>query len=389
MASTEARDRVFSLLVLPYGVLFLGFVGVGWYLGLATSYQMSFGQAVLAATAIALTVGVLARFAGAYKYAASIGRMARWPARVVFVVMLVLSAIGLLSSIMLLKEGPAIVRAEAERAARQVTSFKARLPEVLKSEEFERLRGEVNSLKAQLDQEIRNYAGGLCGVGPRAKSTLAEIGRLIPAVRVISGTDGKVLCQERTRVENIARIYQDLVDNALANSEMAQKTNMAGRVAFGQTALRELDTLGRDLVQVQNTLAPMSSFVLNLDAYHASMASLRRSRQSYDDLVAQLGVLLGFQPVGLRGRIELGNAERLTDVAQLPDVIVDRLKQDHATMIRTGLFVAGAFAADWLMVFLVFVAFRHRLSSEYGRERLANYVDLDGSRARYLWTPAR
>ena len=128
--------------------------------------------------------------------------------KVLFVVLLLVSAVGVFNSLMLTAQGEQIFRDETERAATEFQNLSQTANKHLLNEQADGFISEVNSLKQALAQEMRNPVN--CGEGPAAANIMAQLKAKLPTFTKLSGG-----FKDCAKVEKIIPMYDAQIDKAL------------------------------------------------------------------------------------------------------------------------------------------------------------------------------
>lgn len=128
--------------------------------------------------------------------------------KVLFTVLLLISAVGVFNSLMLMAQGEQIFRDETERAATEFQNLSQTANKHLLNEQADGFISEINSLKQNLAQEMRNPVN--CGEGSAAAAIMAELKAKLPTFTKLSGG-----FKDCAKVEKIIPMYDAQIDKAL------------------------------------------------------------------------------------------------------------------------------------------------------------------------------
>ena len=301
-----------------YSILFFFLISSGYYLLFQQNLLLALGAALL----FSLLAWWLAKFIGSSRS----GIRGHLP---LFILLLLISAVGVFNSLMLNLEGRRIFVEAIDRAHDQFERLSNRAA-------IELSRGgsgsplahlqRVDDLKAALFSEIRNPLN--CGQGPEARKIVGNLREELPEFRALS--NGRPDCTQNTRVvEDYERRINELAAGAPWNNQV-----VAGVAAAASQAKRELD----QLLQIAS------------DSYGPRLLSevapqLEAKGGQYRDLVERLPA--GDARAGLPPRLDLRGVESLGEWSQLINLLLDRV--DKPT---TYFYLLLAGFADWMMVHL-------------------------------------
>jgi hypothetical protein len=177
---------------LPYMVLFLTYIGIGYYYSLSTEFKTLPNYAIIAITAgFMAIVYFFVRHTGLaiHRYRSERG-WSRVKHLILFLFLFFFSGYGFLAASLLLLEGPNICRENIETAIKALAQLQEASRALLPVKEFEDLKNRVEINKRNLGREIVNEGGGgnYCGIGESALAIFRKLQADLPELRLISGT---------------------------------------------------------------------------------------------------------------------------------------------------------------------------------------------------------
>ena len=202
-------------LSLPLIVLFLIYIGGGYYFSFSTVFPDVSGFIIFGITLLLMfVVYVCLRHTG---HQIETTRAFRGYRRYLwigsFLLLFLFSGYGFLTSSLLLVEGPVIVREGLSNTIEQLSALNAVAKNSLRVPAYEDIVSRVGALETQLHAEIKNPAGGqFCGVGVRAKDVLKQIAVYLPEVKILNGTDSGHSCADAAYLDHLSTTYNNLIE---------------------------------------------------------------------------------------------------------------------------------------------------------------------------------
>lgn len=314
-----ARLRGAQIITLLYSMLFFFLISSGYFL--------LFQSSLLVAIAAAVVFPFLAWWLAKYIGSSETGIAGHKP---LFVLLLIVSALGVFNSLMLNLEGRRIfvetIDDSHERFGQLGNRALAELGKGGSDSPMAHIR-RVESLKAALFSEIRNPLN--CGQGPEARKILSNLQDELPDFRQLSNPHPD--CSQNNRViDDYETRITALVDRAPWSNQA-----LMGVVNDSRAAMKELDQLG--------TLAS-ESFAARLLREIAPRLEVKNTqyRELFDRLPKGTDAA-----TGLSSRLDLRSVESLGEWSQLVYLILNRW--DKPT---TYVYLLLAGFADWMMVYL-------------------------------------
>lgn len=314
-----ARLQGAQIIALLYSALFFFLISSGYYL----LFQRVILVAVIAAILFPLLAWWIARYIGSSEG----GISAHKP---LFVLLLLISALGVFNSLMLNLEGRRIFVETIDDSHDRFDQLGNRaLQELGKGGSDSPLAHmrRVESLKAALFSEIRNPLN--CGQGPEARKILASLEEELPEFRPLSNPHPD--CAQNDRViEDYETRINGLVDRAPWSNQA-----LLGIVTDSNAAKKELDQLGATAGE---------SWAVTL--LHEVAPRLEAKNSQYRELYERLPKDSD-AATGLPARLNLQSVESLGEWSQLVYLLINRW--DRPT---TYVYLLLAGFADWMMVYL-------------------------------------
>ena len=316
-AEQGRRSRDAQILLFIYTFIFITFIGYGYF-----NLFLSFG------TFIAMLFGLAAAFLAWYM-ARQVGEA--WARKAsgaaLFVPLLLVSAAGVYSSLMLYLEGGQVLidatnRADADFGALQ----QAALVKATADGAPARVAN-VRRLTDALFSEIRNP--GNCGQGPHARDLIAELQRALPGFTPLSQTHND--CGHN---DEVVADYQRRIDGLLARADWpgAELMPIVAKAGEARQAIAGI----RSDVTTGYRPGKLREEVSLLEAQDAT----------YRDLRSRLGDAVDVK--GLADGLPLTAAQSLGNAAKLPSLFLDRLDQ-----ASTYVYLLLALGFDTLMCYFV------------------------------------
>jgi hypothetical protein len=299
-----------------YSAIFLGTIWFGYYL----LFQKDILLALFLATVLALTAWFLARYVGSEPN----GIRRFLP---LFIMLLIISAVGVFNSLMLNLEGRHIFAETIEGSIDQFTQLESTASKALVQRGVADHLGRVNDLEGALTSEIKNPLN--CGQGPVAQRIISQLKDELPGFQELSSTGIDCSKNDQVIADYHAKIAQ-LVDTA--------PWNRPDLMAVRRDAGEQKDKLQKLASSTQGMFAPTllrvaAPALQNADDnYRADRDKL--SRQDVD-------------VSGLPSKLNLDQINSLGEWSQLLNLIIDRLNK-----ISTYVYLALAGFFDWMMVYL-------------------------------------
>ncbi len=387
VATGSSFDRYLYYAFIPVLLIFLSYVGLGYFLSITTEYP-SLNAWLAAAICLGITLlifFIIKSAAFEFNHASHKGGVAYAQPAAMFVLLLFISAYGFLSSSILLFEGPFIAQEQIGRAVGTLGRLKSVAPQLLAVREVEALEGRVKANEAQLMREIDNPSmGSFCGVGPSAKATIARLKEDLPQIDVFAGTDRNHDCRDKAFLRRLQETYGGAIKAALNEHPLRKQYRADERQDFIGRARKTVDRDVAQLGGVSNRLSTMTSFLFNPAVFTASANALDHARGDYASLYNELSGLVGGDPSAsdLPREIETTPLAKISSGLHVFDTILSRLDR---TSVR--LLILIAILSDALATFITFRAIRYQAQLDIEHRNALEALKLAKSGLTYLWRP--
>lgn len=290
--------------------LFLATVFFGYFASISTSYpQLETPLAILAALVPTIAVLFLMRSYAklnlskeASKEVASSQKFSFWSS-LIFSLVLLFSAIGVLTAATLIFEGPVILREDVARARERLAQLSEVTKSAMRIPQLEELEKRVLAKKIALENEIKNPMG--CGMGPVARSTLRKIQEDLPGVVDMNPGRGTFDCKDKALLDDIYKAFEKQIDANLSNHPLAitYRRNDRAKVIEKNNNLSErypkiLDTHTASLAGVANLISNIKLYadiVRDLSGLNASYVTLREEAGALSPRILDLPHDIGNQ----------------------------------------------------------------------------------------------
>lgn len=244
-----------------------------------------------------------------------------------FILLLLISAVGVFNSLMLNLEGRRIFSEAIENSIDRFTTLESAAGKALVQRGVTERMARVQELESALIREINNPLN--CGQGPEARRIIQELKKELPGFMPLSSTG--VDCSKNAEV---IKDYQTRIGELLNGASWNNPDLNAVResTAAAKARLQKLSTSAGTMM-APGLLSQISPDLQNINvAYRGDRERL--SRQAID-------------VSALPEQLHLREVNSLGEWSQLLNLIVDRLDT-----ITTYLYIALAFLFDWMMVYL-------------------------------------
>lgn len=312
----QRAHRTSQIIAGLYSIIFVGTIWFGYYL----LFQKSLFLALVLATVFAMTAWFLARYIG--NEPNGIRRFLP-----LFVMLLLVSAVGVFNSLMLNLEGRRIFGETIDDSIDRFTLAESASTKALTQRGVADHISKVRDLESALEREINNPLN--CGQGQVADRIIQELTSELPGFKPLSSTG--IDCSKNSEViSNYQAAIAELVDSAPWNVPdlMAVRRDAAEQKA----ALQKLSTQSAGMF-APGLLRVAAPALQRADVVYRADRE-RLARQDVD--VAQLP-----------SKLNLDEINSLGEWSQLLGLIIDRLNK-----ISTYVYLALAGFFDWMMVYL-------------------------------------
>lgn len=299
-----------------YSVVFVGTIWFGYYL----LFQKNILTAFLLATVLGAIAWLLARFIGSHEN----GIRRFLP---LFILLLIISAVGVFNSLMLNLEGRRIFSETIDAASDRFIALDRAASKRLSEQGVGKHIDNVRDLESALIREINNPLN--CGQGPEARRLVNALRNELPGFVALSSTGVDCSKNEQVVADYKSRIAE-LVESAPWNDMLLQSVRRDSASAVSQ--MQKLGTRTGTLM-APGLLSKIAPELVVLDTTYRQ----NRDRLSRGDVDVS----------ALPNQLDLTAVNSLGEWSQLLNLIIDRLDK-----ISTYLYLVLAVLFDWMMVYL-------------------------------------
>lgn len=315
--------RVIQLICLFYSIVFVALIAGGYFLLL----QKNMLVALIFSVLLAGIAWNTAKFLGSTER----GIQTHFP---LFLLLLIISAVGVFNNLMLNLEGRRIFLETVEDTEKRFNALNEATARYAENPAVATKIARVDSLLGTLVNEIRNPAN--CGQGPEALRIMAELREDLPELRPLSGdwTDCK-------RNDELAALYAETIEQQKIKAPwyveadygnlLATRREIAANSEAARQTLRDLRT--------EVSLSYASGLLKSVTPKLEDLGSIYRADAE------KLSVYSRAEDVPRS--LDLRSVENLGEWSQLVDLVVSRI--DRAS---TYIYLALAIFLDWTMVYM-------------------------------------
>ena len=318
----ERNYRITQIIAAFVSLVFVVLIGFGYYLLLQKNWLV----AVCAGTTFAATAWFIAKYLGSNEKG-----IRKHPP--LFVLLLLISAVGVFNSLMLNFEGKKIFQETVKDTDQRFFNLGQSVVKFVNNPDIEKRIAQIEQLNDDLIKEIMNPQS--CGQGPAAMRIIDKLKNELPEFRPLSGkSDCSVSAQ-------VANEYNEKIPTTMINSNWYIDSGIARMKETRRNILASVDNsrtkLGTLRGEVFNNmvltlLKSVTPKLEQLDAvYRADVESLKLYSPG-DDVPSALS---------------LSDVENLGEWSQLINLVLSRL--DEPT---TYIYLLLSFFFDWMMVYL-------------------------------------
>ena len=372
-------------LALPLVVLFLIYIGGGYYFSFSTVFPDVSGFIIFGLTLfLMLVVYLCLRHTGLQiETTRALQGYRRYLWIGSFALLFLFSGYGFLTSSLLLVEGPVIVREGLSNTIEQLSALNALAKNSLRVPAYEDIVSRVGALETQLRAEIKNPAGGqFCGVGVRAKDVLKQIAVYLPEVKILNGTDTGHSCADAAYLDRLSTTYSNLIESQLRKHPLAIINRIAERSDYLTMLNLTVNADVSDLERFQRQLAGVPTFIFNLDLYHKSVSAIEKADGDYEKMYQQLVGFVDPKSVSLPPRIAAASMEQIASPIQVLSTIIARDNR-----VSTYIYIFIALFADLLASYLTSLVFMVHKQLQLAQKKREEFNNVGGTGVRYLWIP--
>jgi hypothetical protein len=248
-----------------------------------------------------------------------------------FILMLMISAVGVFNALMINLEGKPIFTETIDESSRKYQELSLLAKKHLKNPEVDSFIAEIESLKSSLRSEMKNIKN--CGEGESARKILQLIQNKLPNFRP---TSGGVRCD---KVDEVLNDYNKTIDALVKESKEFNTTNYNQILNLRNKILDENKKAQDSLMHLKQELNNGASLI------RVIKPELEIINQNYESLASALKQELP-DGVNINSSINLSNARALGEWSQVLGLIISRLDK-----FSTYLYLLLAFFIDWITVY--------------------------------------
>ena len=354
-------------------LVFCALVSTGWYYLFVPILDSKSGAVIIAALITILAV-ICARQVGQYRAAAKArGERPGWHHGWRFYIFLaVISALGTLNAAFIMFESRAILRTDVGHVRSSFGALKDEAQLQLTPAGFNEKRARVDALLDNLHEEIVNpNRGAYCGVGPAARSIIADLRSEIPGFRELNGSGSIQPCD----LERAERVYQSY-------AQMAQRM-IYGDIALigpgGPVKLEFIDQLEANYADMDLGLAGVEAAAIGIGGVDSiDIQPLYRARDDYN-ADRQTFIALGGDATSETPEISSLQIDEVNSYASTLNLFRKRLLH-----ISTWVYLLIAIGLD-----LALIALLTELNVRFGVAKRASVKVVDArfyTDPRFLWS---
>jgi hypothetical protein len=322
------QHRTLQYIVFIFSIVFIFVLSNGYYNLLVTKNQP---VAFFAAIALAGLAWSLAKFIGSSKDKIK-GNIP------LFVLLLILSAVGVFNSLMINLEGKRIYLEAIESSQSTFKELNLTTKKLLKNPDIEAKKNRVDSLMASFTAELKNPQN--CGQGPVAKELASQLKSELDGFEILSGpANGPANCKN---IDRIIGAYRKTVDDLLINSKEYTKGNYKETSALSN----EVEIVEKN---AQDQLNKLKADVNNGDNGNI----LIHARNNLEDVASKYQVIaqkvsaISNDPKIPQRSLDLNSVRNLGEWSQIINLIISRKNE-----LSTYVYLSLALFFDWILIYL-------------------------------------
>jgi hypothetical protein len=319
----ERRLRTAQVIAALYSILFVVAIGYGYFVLSPANHFLG----VLGGLVIAGIAWNVARFIGGHEG----GIVAHLP---LFVLLLIVSAVGVFNTLMLNLEGRQIFMETINQADRKYSALESVARTNLVNVEIDKRKSRILALKDALIAEILNPQN--CGQGSKAQEIMTELQTELPSFTPLNVPS--IDCRQNSQ---LAEEYKKKILNDLLKSPWYIESGYEELEADRSTVISKVTESKVRLQSLRDDMGSIGASALLSEA----APELRELGATYSDAVELLH-RHGPAP-DVTDRIDLSLLESLGQWSQLINLLLARLDKPS-----TYVYLAIAIFADWMMIYL-------------------------------------
>lgn len=206
--------------------------------------------------------------------------------KIIFILVLSVSAGGVITASTLMFEGPAILRENVDVAHHRATYLAAEAQGLLAMPKYEQVVSEVRSLQSAMNAEIKNSRA--CGMGEKAKETFYKIQKHLPNIQLLNTGQSSPRCTDATALDRICADYDAQITQNLLLHPDAVNGRYQDRKALlskiDEKFVPYMDTLKERLTD----LSGIRTLLFNIRLYADVLGDLVRVNGDYVELRSKI-----------------------------------------------------------------------------------------------------
>lgn len=323
-ANRQKLNRFYTLqaITLLYSIVFVALIFGGYYFLLQKN--------TLLAVSVSGILAGIAWFSARFIGLSEGGLIRNLP---LFLLLLILSAVGIFNNLMLNLEGKKIFVETIDNATAQLIDLRVTAEKNMIDDEIEIRENTIWKTFDLLEKEIRNPVN--CGQGPEARKIIDRLKQQLPDFVELSGM---ISCD---KTEEIIASYRATIRSLINNSDWYISAKYEELVSARQTIRESVDSATArlaELRQVSSTQFPpflIKNVAPELQLIAGQYAANYQLAQSFTKVEE------------LPARIDTSSVENLGEWSQLINLMIARMDKP-----QTYVYLLLAFFFDWLMVHL-------------------------------------
>ena len=317
----NASHKTLQWIIVVFSIIFVIVLANGYYNLLINTNRVF---AFFIGCSLAFLAWNLAKFIGS----SSEKILGNFP---LFILLLVLSALGVFNSLMTNLEGKRIFQETIDDSSLKFRELPIIAKEISKNPAIEAKQKKVESLKQMFFEELRNPQN--CGQGATAKNIADQIKNELPAFQILSG---KVNC---IKIEPIISSYDESINTLLQNSKEYIDGNQLELEKLAGEVIQKEKNAQEKLNQIRTEINNGGNLLVDARLDLEGLATLYQNTSlelSKIDLNAKL-------PASL----EMNSVRNLGEWSQIINLIISRLDKPS-----TYVYLLLAFFFDWILIYL-------------------------------------
>ena len=316
------RFRITQVIALFYSILFVSLIAGGYFLLLQKNYLV----ATIFAVVFAGIAWNIARYLGSSEKG-----IGGYPP--LFVLLLIISAVGVFNNLMLNLEGRKIFQEAIDETEQRFTALEEATKKYAQNPAVEGTIARVKSLTESLTKEILNPRN--CGQGPEALQLISDLQKDLPEFRPLSGKND---CEKN---ELLAADYRGTIAQLIVNAPWYVSADYGGLLKTRQEILD----------QTKNARATIKNLRSEVNTGFAPtlLKSVGPQLENLGSVYREDAAMLGRYSSGqvVPPSLDLSAVQSLGEWSQLINLLISR-----ANKASTYVYVGLAVFLDWIMVYL-------------------------------------